>query len=103
MSEPKTQEEMFVEYAVDASLDVASYSGRGMYGKRCVSIRLARGDNPFKAAFEVVREIQHDPELVEFICEQECRQDSLGLGMVIYFPYMEWEKDYDKYVGDYKE
>lgn len=69
---------------------VRSYSGRGMYGKYCVGIELDRGDSAFKLALHLSSELG---DSAHFLNDLDIRQDSLGLGTILYFPYVEWPKD----------
>lgn len=55
--------------AEDEGLDVDfTYSGRGMYGKLCPSVDMERGDDPFNTTAKT-------------------KQDSMGLGYVVYAQY----------------
>lgn len=96
----------FQKHLTDAinqyDFDVQSYSGRAMYGKSCLAIT---GDNRIlrKAiAYAIVQaqEAESDPDCdaerlsmsfedyVESILDY--RQDSMGLGTVIYWPQVEY-------------
>jgi hypothetical protein len=58
---------------------VRSYSGRFMYGKSCIGIALSRGESP--------------TELGNLRFAGPSRQDSLGLGMIVYWPQHEWDAE----------
>lgn len=67
----------------DIGYDPEGYSGRGMYGKQCVSVRA----DDLHVLFEMGLEFgQRDPN------EQwpTPRSDSLGTGIIIYWPRVEW-------------
>lgn len=79
-----------------------SYSGRGMYGKSCLGITVESGQLGdimaciVDACTELGRDADDDhayPADVEKICEalRHMSQDSLGLGMIIYFPRVPYD------------
>lgn len=66
-----------------------SYSGRGMDGKRCVS--LATEDSVFTVLANLINEYgvaEAASELVRWT-----KQDSLGRRIVLYWPHVEWPED----------
>lgn len=71
----------FIEMLEECGFDPQSYSGRGMYGKECVSVRDA-------TVWEVGRMLPHDATGIP-----EPHTDSLGTGIVIYWPKFEWPKE----------
>ena len=79
---PKTieQSKALIDALEEANFEVRSYSGRGLYGKECVSVRDA-------SVWEVARAIPEDMNVPEH------RSDSLGLGNVLYWPSYEWPKE----------
>jgi hypothetical protein len=91
------------EIVEDAGFDTQSYSGRGMYGKKCLSFNLDRDDNEFDAFLSIAESIQsyvesHDDGLeLEDITSyfMGAKSDSMGLGVVVYFPNLIWEDSYD--------
>lgn len=85
---PKSKEEVtkFIEALDDAGFDPASYSGRGMFGKQCVSVQDV-------SAWKIARELTCETYDGEFEDLPEPRQDQLGLGFVLYWPSYEWPKD----------
>lgn len=73
----------------NASLDVTSYSGRGMYGKECLGVTIGSiGEfmtSYTMALFGYYDELNgaHD----EVVGAVQClRIDSLGMGIIVYFP-----------------
>lgn len=90
---PKTPEQVkkFIETLEDANFEVKSYSGRGMYGKSCVSVSQRDGEDT--SAWEIARELFHADHDGEFDNVPEPRQDSLGLGIVLYWPSYEWPQE----------
>lgn len=55
-------------------LDPQPYSGRGMYGRECVSVRIPQGEEPG-----------------DYNLPRGWRQDQLGLGLIVYWPSIDWE------------
>ena len=67
----------FIEDLEDAGYEPKSYSGRGMFGKICVSVHDA-------SAWEVARTLESDMDV------PEPREDALGLGNILYWPQYPW-------------
>jgi hypothetical protein len=86
MPKDKEQVEKFVEALESYGYDPQSYSGRGMYGKCCVSVHDA-------SAWEIAKDLFSEGEDGAFNSLPEPRQDQLGLGIVLYWPSYEWPKD----------
>jgi len=90
------------EIVEDAGFETQSYSGRGMYGKKCLSFNLESGENEFDAFLSIAEAIQSYVESHDDGLELEditphfmgARSDSMGLGTVIYFPDI-WEDETD--------
>ena len=70
--------------------ETRSYSGRGMYGKTCVSVR--DGDERV-SAWEIAKHLFSEEYDGEFDRVPEPQQDQLGLGIVLYWPGYEWPED----------
>ena len=71
----------FIDTLQGLGCDADYYSGRGMYGKRCVSVSLDGGADLWNLAIalgEQAREV--GPPTT----------DSLGMGIVAYWPHMKW-------------
>lgn len=68
-----------------------SYSGRCMYGKKCVSVNV--NDLGFLLNLGIHLG-QENPELDHLFSDLEVRSDQMGLGSVIYFPEVEWKPEY---------
>lgn len=112
-----------IERFRDAGLEPRSYSGRAMYGKQCVGVSGDRSEleNAIKdiindclqEAFDrgaeeesisneeemtqkelEVNEYASLDELQEFVGKLlNYKQDQLGLGMIYYWPSIEWEEE----------
>jgi hypothetical protein len=102
----------FVRFCRDAGFQVQSYSGRGMYGKKCMAVT---ADHPATAMIEIIAAANESPgfdctamrELLGAM--RDVRQDSLGLQSVLYWPsitpptleeYALYDLDEDDYEDD---
>ena len=81
MEHTLTEVNRFIELLQEAGFDPTSYSGRGMYGKLCVSVQ---GDDV--SAWDVARALWFNNFDDEDLDIPEPRQDQLGLGIVLYWP-----------------
>lgn len=95
-----------VELMEGAGLEPRSYSGRAMYGKRCVALETDRGQsavvpvvNLLQAAAEYwLDQASGDDERAAgwekfyLVCQalKGAREDALGLGGVVYWPHLAW-------------
>lgn len=89
----------------DAGWDaqVRSYSGRAMYGKRCTAVvsderdiewKLGVGVGRLLESLEREREDGDEESRVAdsvYRLENSPRSDSMGLGVVVYWPRIEWD------------
>jgi hypothetical protein len=83
MNKSKEEVQQFIDALEDAGYEVTSYSGRGMYGKECVSVN---GD---VSEWEIARALWFNDEHEDVPAP---RRDQLGLGIVLYWPSYEWPK-----------
>ena len=78
----------------EAGIKTRSYSGRGMYGKYCLSVNV---DDLGKFIADVVSGMQSQVggENIDEITKAFRRMstDSMGRGMVVYFPNVPFEGD----------
>lgn len=100
---------------VSNSYEARSYSGRAMYGKKCVAIRVDGQDTGHglvaRAMARIVKIIDSeeddnnfadtlnrlDSKLQELVgIFSRTRSDNLGLDTIFYWPNMEWTKDLDE-------
>lgn len=82
--------------------EAMSYSGRGMYDKYCVGVKLEQGKSAFRvateiclAALDIIADKGCNEERTAFSFIQELSntkvaEDSLGMDSVLYFPDVEW-------------
>ncbi len=76
----------------DLGLDVRSYSGRGMYGDQCVGVDC---HNPTQTLAQIMFALcEEGPDGLDaaehFTRVEAVRTDSMGLGMILYFPRLPW-------------
>jgi len=89
---PSLTGQTLVALIESSGFEPSSYSGGGMYGKECVSVRGVRGDvTPWDVAWNLAMTVQDEHEGSIYIPEP--RIDSLGLGVIIYWPSVEWPKE----------
>ncbi len=92
-----SQIKQFIE---SAGYETFSYSGRGMYGTKCLAFRV-ENDNTTKELFTIIQHIidnvnfDNDEDRLDCIYTlcikfKNAKTDSLGRDMVVYFPYIEW-------------
>lgn len=80
-----------------AGVNTISYSGRGMYGKRCLAYTTDDYSDtqfsPMMLGVEAVGIIGYEDAAR---MARNMRTDSMGLGQVIYFPSIEYDEDEDE-------
>lgn len=78
-------------------VEVRSYSGRGMYGRKCIGFVVPRGKSAATFAFELCAELLGDdefgPEAVEELRGHEWCQDSMGMDTIVYVPGVTWDDE----------
>ena len=80
----------FIEALEDAGYDPKPYSGRGMFGKQCVSV-----SEEDVTAWDIAHGLWYLVPEDEHLDVPEPRQDSMGLGIVLYWPSYEWPEGRD--------
>jgi hypothetical protein len=91
----------FVGLLRDLGYEPRSYSGRGMYGAKCVGVVV---DDPFKLGLEIGQAMEERGKGDYF--NASTAQDSMGCDTIYYWPSMKWTDDCDEdYVdaGDEEE
>ena len=83
---------------VEGRCDAESYSGRGMYGKQCVSVA---AESVTEALQKGLADIEEDTayddertaaEALELVAEMlNYSSETLGMGVVVYWPWLEWD------------
>ena len=88
--------EKLVEALESAGYEPQSYSGRCMYGRRCVGVTVSRDVSAFRLAAELAvvflnEDLEHGPFDVEDLARLRVSEDSMGCDQIIYFPGVEWK------------
>lgn len=78
----------------NAGFETRSYSGRGMYGKQCLAVEAGSSLDVFSAVLEGVSWSDTPKEDADTLAKafKRARTDSLGLGVVVYFPNIPYDK-----------
>ena len=76
------QIDTITEAAYDADVELRSYSGRAMFGSQCIGVS---SDGESGPALFLVAIAKEDAELAESLA-RNLRTDSLGHGIIAYFP-----------------
>jgi hypothetical protein len=89
-----TKKSALQELLEDGGLRTRDYSGRYMYGKKCLGVEVDDLGGFISAVFQVAAEADCDfSEIAESF--QDMRTDSMGSGVIIYFPKIEFITDDD--------
>ena len=86
MPKPVEEVKKFIEALEDVGYSPDPYSGRGMFGKQCVSVRDG-------SAWDVAKALWYGIGELDELDIPEPRQDQLGRGIVLYWPSYEWPKE----------
>jgi hypothetical protein len=81
---------------VSESESPRSYSGRAMYGDRCVSITLDGDAELARLGAQLAIECDEDEREALLDLLQNTRTDGMGRGIVAYWPRLAWPKDIDE-------
>lgn len=77
-------------------LDPREYSGRGMYGRQCIAFDCDMVPEGYADLIEALSrslmEVASTEDIAELI--RFSRYDTCGLGMIIYFPRLEWHNSF---------
>lgn len=83
---PDEETETFQELLERLGMEPESYSGRGMFGARCLSIRT---NEPVREALR----IGYQAGLAQLEPPKSIRWDQLGTGSVLYWPRVEYKEE----------
>lgn len=80
-----------------AGYEARDYSGRAMFGDRCLAFTTEQGTSELRAFADMIDETAGDLEQIEVLSKamRNARVDSMGLGLVIYFPAFEYDEQED--------
>ncbi len=82
----------FYKILTERGADVRAYSGRFMFGKRCIGVSI--DSNAYGLIAECVAVIEDEQERLELVkIFRNTKEDSLGLGSIIYWPNMLWDSE----------
>lgn len=80
----------------DAGYECRSYSGRGMYDKTCLGVEIDRHKDVLEVVADVLDSLyENEPVATLDMLSQalrDSRQDSMGLGTILYFPHERYER-----------
>lgn len=83
-----------IELLEDAECEPRSYGGRGMYGRQCVAVVPDSNSSEGHVAALTMLYAESDEERQDLVTIWSgVRSDSMGRGIVIYFPNIEWPAD----------
>lgn len=86
---------LLVQAVEEAEYETRSYSGRAMYGERCLGVDC---DNPARAAVRIARALVslcEGSELEEILeAMEDAKTDSMGRDAILYFPSIAFPQDY---------
>ncbi len=84
-----------VDAIESAGFEVRSYSGRGMNGRYCLGVVLDRNVSSFELAAKIAGELldADDADAIADLANLRVCQDSMGLGVVVYFPAIPYEDE----------
>lgn len=93
---------LVIRIATDIGLEVRSYSGRGMYGARCIGVTVGNPFQDFAKLMVGLCEIGDEGlDAAEHLTRCDAVQtDSMGCGSIVYFPRLPWVEECDE-CGDY--
>lgn len=82
---PAPTEKHVLQEILEGEFEVRSYSGRGMYGRECLGVDVGRGELGELLAV-VVENVEEDDRYEVAQVLRGMATDSMGLGMIVYFP-----------------
>jgi hypothetical protein len=80
----------FQEILTDAGVDTRGYSGRGMFGRVCLGVETREGESFLDILASVLEDLDGDEILTVADGIRGCREDSMGLGGIVYWPNTPW-------------
>lgn len=84
----------FKELCETGFLDIQAYSGRNMYGKKCVGIVTREGESVGMILASLIESAMEEPEALQIVIKgiRTMRTDSFGLDTIVYFPSALWNE-----------
>lgn len=97
MYQNKEMSKQFFNLLTKLGYTLRSYSGRGMYGAKCIS--LSTDSKILHKVVSIMNDVfnEGDDEAFSFSAEvlQHTATDSIGLDMIIYWPALIWLDKFD--------
>lgn len=85
-----------INIIADAGFSAQSYTGRAMYGRNCVAFD-PRGVDLISAGVALaVAAVDFDEDTLLELQDLTSKHDSMGYGMVVYFPDVPWDENEDE-------
>lgn len=76
----------FCEKNADKYYVHENYSGRGMFGRKCLGIVAKQGNSVMTMMFELARFLETYAEVINGTPFENMAYDDLGLDTIVYFP-----------------
>lgn len=80
---------------VELDYSVRSYSGRAMYGRSCLGVVLDSENDVSKLMSKLILNVEEEERSEVAKAVRGFKTDSMGMGIVLYFPEVEYEDDDD--------
>jgi hypothetical protein len=92
----------FQELIEDADYTTHSYSGRGMYGKDCLGVELDDNQSVLQFIADLMNCAREQDKVLDDIIPfiRGAKEDSMGCGIVVYFPDVEYTSDFEDVCHD---
>ena len=81
----------------NVEMEVRSYSGRGMYGERCIGVVLGGYTSAWTLALAIADRNNGNMDLFGLDAP---REDSMGLGRIYYWPHLTWPEGVKDFGGE---
>lgn len=80
----------FQKWLEENCYETRAYSGRGMYGKECLAVTVSDVSAMWTMAMMLQEDLIEDEDL-DFTGPFPPRYDSMGLGVILYWPSIPYE------------
>lgn len=77
----------FCEESDDKYSIYENYSGRGMFGKKCIGIVVSNGHSYMNMMMELTRYLDNYADEIDLDTLEGMSVDSLGMDTIVYFPF----------------
>lgn len=90
------QADMFEYAALEADLDIyPDYSGRGMYGRRCLGVVGSDAQSLFRLAATLAHQGDDGVDILTALADHQLASDNMGLQRIWYWPWVAMPDDYE--------